>query len=127
MQNVCSCRFCRVVDLKLSIVKYRLYFILDLNLFKNLKATDADNTYGHYKLQLQEQCCNRSFVIETSINIKFNDFSVSAKAKLAISARPLTRTQFPFVLMTTIKFPKIPNTIKLQREIAVTSTDASNR
>ena len=54
MQNVWRCRFCRVVDLKLPIVKYRLYFILDLNLFKNLKAANADNTYGRYKLQLQE-------------------------------------------------------------------------
>ena len=127
MQNVWRCRFCRVVDLKLPIVQYRLYFILDRNLFKNLKATEADNTYGHYKLQLQEQCCNRSFAIETTINIKFNDSSVSAKAKLAISTRSLVRTQFPFVLMTTIKLPKIPNTIKLQRGIAVTLTDASNR
>lgn len=87
----------------------------------------STTTSYNYKLQLQEQCCNRSFAIETTINIKFNDSSVSAKAKLAISARSLMRTQFPFVLMTAIKLPKIPNTIKLQRGIAVTLTDASNR
>lgn len=59
------------------------------------------------------------------MKIKFVDSRESARAKLAISGRPFVRTRFPLVLInTTIRLPKIPINITMQRGTAVTTTEA---